>query len=76
LNYENKKTIDFEKLKNMVIMYTLGDDFIETLYEKKILRDKMRNVFTANCKKDYRIIYTKCNLRENFLTFPFGYKFQ
>ena len=40
----------------------------------KITRDKKeRNIVTKRTKKDYRIVYNKRVVKENYETVPYGY---
>lgn len=73
LNFEKKQTINFDKLKSMIFAFVSGEQMVETLYEKKILRNAEREVFTTTCKKDYRVVYTKRKMIDKFCTLPFGY---
>jgi len=75
LNYQNKKTINFDCLRRLIFEYCIfdGKNMYEKIFEKRILRDRNHLVFTEMRSKLYRIVYTKRTITPNFYTLPYGY---
>ena len=77
LNYDASKTI------NVDVMHDLVESYVESPNQQnkvtinipyKITRDKKeKNIVTKRTKKDYRIVYNKRIVKENYETVPYGY---
>ena len=76
LTYDASKIINVDTMRNFV------EDFVESHVQSKvtinipykITRDKKeRNIVTKRTKKDYRIVYNKRVVKENYETVPYGY---
>ena len=70
LNYRNSLTINFDTIKDIVInnrddVKTVRDDF-------KITRDHKR-LSTVHQDKDYRIVFDKRVLMQDYSTRPYGF---
>jgi len=74
LSVENKESVNFESLKDLVFQFcNQGNIFVKKILEKRILRDGEHTVYSEFRSKDYRVVYTKRSLIPAFYTFPFGY---
>ena len=76
LNYDASKTININVMRRLVDLYVdshvQGKVTINIPY--KITRDrKDRNIVTKRTKKDYRIVYNKRVVKDNYETVPYGY---
>lgn len=75
LNFANKQTVNFECIKELVQEFIDVEKVprIKMIYEKRIARDKNRNIVTKMVQKSYRIIYNKRSLFDDYTTLPYGY---
>ena len=76
LNYDASKTINVDVMRHLVELYVDChiQDKVTVTIPYKITRDKKeRNIVTKRTKKDYRIVYNKRVVRENYETVPYGY---
>jgi len=74
ITHENKKTVNFDSLKDMVIAFcTENEVIVKTIVENRILRNTNRSVVSKICSKDYRVVYSKRSVYPNYCTLPFGY---
>ena len=76
LTYDASKTINVDVMRDLVDLYvdshTQHKVTINIPY--KITRDKKeKNIVTKRTKKDYRIVYNKRIVKENYETVPYGY---
>ena len=72
LNHKNAKDINFKALKDMVT--GVGEKNITVTDNFKIVRDRCESkVFTQTQSKDYKIVYDKRVIVENYQTIPYGY---
>ena len=76
LTYDATKNININVMRNFVEQFV--DYHIQNKVTinipYKITRDrKERNIVTKRTKKDYRIVYNKRVVRENYETVPYGY---
>ena len=76
LTYDASKTINVDVMRDFVEQFV--DYHIQNKVTinipYKITRDrKERNIVTKRTKKDYRIVYNKRVVRENYETVPYGY---
>jgi len=70
LNYKNFLAINFDTVKDMVIGQR-KENVITT--NETICRDKKTtSLLTRTEEKEYRIIFDKRVIQENYGTFPFG----
>ena len=76
LNYNATKTINMDVMRHLVDSHVNGHNEEKVTVENphKITRDKKeRNIVTKKMKKDYRIVYNKRVITENYGTVPYGY---
>ena len=75
-------TYDASKIINIDVMRDFVEHFVDHHIQNKatinipykITRDrKERNIVTKRTKKDYRIVYNKRVVKENYETVPYGY---
>ncbi|XP_033106710.1 probable DNA polymerase [Anneissia japonica] len=72
LNFANSKKINFETVSNIV--KGIGPDIIKTFESNRITRKpKTRKIVNETSTKDYRIVYDKRIIIDNFKTLPYGY---
>ena len=76
LTYDATKTINIDVMRNFVeqfVDYRIQDKVTINI-PYKITRDKKeRNIVTKRTKKDYRIVYNKRVVKDNYETVPYGY---
>ena len=77
LTYDATKTINISTMRDLVDSYVIDGDRHEKVtitIPYKITRDKKeKNIVTKRTKKDYRIVYNKRVVKENYETVPYGY---
>ena len=76
LNYDASKTINVDVIRHLVDLYVdcYIQDKVTVGIPHKITRDKKeKNIVTKRTKKDYRIVYNKRVVKENYETVPYGY---
>ena len=77
LTYDACKTININTMRELVDSYVVDGDRHEKVtitIPYKITRDKKeKNIVTKRTKKDYRIVYNKRIVKENYETVPYGY---
>ena len=76
LNYDASKTINVDVMRHLVELYVDChiQDKVTINIPYKITRDKKeKNIVTKRTKKDYRIVYNKRVVKENYETVPYGY---
>ena len=76
LNYDASKTINVEVMRHLVELYVDYDEQEKVTINipYKITRDKKeKNIVTKRTKKDYRIVYNKRVVKDNYETVPYGY---
>ena len=76
LNYDASKTINVDVMRHLVELYVDChiQDKVTVNIPYKITRDKKeKNIVTKRTKKDYRIVYNKRVVKENYETVPYGY---
>ena len=76
LNYDASKTINADVMRHLVDLYVDChiQDKVTVNIPHKITRDKKeKNIVTKSMKKDYRIVYNKRVVKENYETVPYGY---
>ena len=76
LNYDASKTINVDVMRHLVDLYVDChiQDKVTINIPYKITRDrKERNIVTKRTKKDYRIVYNKRIVKDNYETVPYGY---
>ena len=76
LNYDASKTINVDVMRHLVDLYVDChiQDKLTVDIPHKITRDKKEmNIVTKRTKKDYRIVYNKRVVKENYETVPYGY---
>ena len=76
LNYDASKTINVDVMRHLVDLYADChiQDKVTVNIPYKITRDKKeKNIVTKRTKKDYRIVYNKRVVKENYETVPYGY---
>ena len=72
LNYRTQQDVNFEVMSNMV--RGVGPEIITVDIPFKIVRDrKDRNVITKSETKDYRVVYNKRVIVNNYDTVPYGF---
>ena len=76
LNYDATKKINMDVMRHLVDSHVNGHNEEKVTVENphKITRDKKeKNIVTKKMKKDYRIVYNKRVITENYGTLPYGY---
>ena len=76
LNYDASKTINVDVMRHLVDLYVDChiQDKVTINIPYKITRDKKeQNIVTKRTKKDYRIVYNKRIVKDNYETVPYGY---
>ena len=76
LNYDASKTINVDVMRHLVELYVDChiQDKVTVNIPYKITRDKKeKNIVTKRTKKDYRIVYNKRIVKDNYETVPYGY---
>ena len=72
LNYSASQVVNFESVKRLVT--TRSDNCIPITNPSKICRDKIkRKIYNKSESKNYRVVYTKRKLLDDFDTIPYGY---
>ena len=70
LNFKNAQLIHFESVNKMV--RGVGPNVITVTDESKIVRSEKKLLSTVQ-SKDYRIVFDKRVIRDDFTTVPYGY---
>ena len=76
LNYNATKKINMDVMRHLVDSHVNGynEEKVTVVNPHKITRDKKeKNIVTKKMKKDYRIVYNKRVITENYGTLPYGY---
>ena len=76
LNYDATKTINVDVTRHLVDLYANChiQDKVTVGIPHKITRDKKeKNIVTKRMEKDYRVVYNKRVVKENYETVPYGY---
>ena len=76
LNYDASKKINMDVMRHLVDSRVNGhnEEKVTVVNPYKITRDKKeKNIVTNKMKKDYRIVYNKRVITENYGTLPYGY---
>ena len=76
LNYDVSKTINVDVMRHLVELYVDChiQDKVTVNIPYKITHDKKeKNIVTKRTKKDYRIVYNKRIVKDNYETVPYGY---
>ena len=76
LTYDATKTINVTTMRELIESYVDHDEQkkVTITIPYKITRDKKeRNIVTKRTKKDYRVVYNKRVVKENYETVPYGY---
>ena len=76
LTYDATKSVNIDVMRNFVEQFVdyHDQDRVTINIPYKITRDrKERNIVTKRTKKDYRIVYNKRVVKENYETVPYGY---
>ena len=77
LTYDATLTLNIGTMRDLVDSYVIDGDRHEKVtinIPYKITRDKKeKNIVTKRTKKDYRVVYNKRVVNENYETVPYGY---
>ena len=77
LTYDASLTLNINTMRDLVDSYVIDGDHHEKVtitIPYKITRDKKeKNIVTKRTKKDYRVVYNKRVVKENYETVPYGY---
>ena len=77
LTYDASKTLNINVMRDLVDSYVIDGDRHEKVtitIPYKITRDKKeKNIVTKRTKKDYRVVYNKRIVKDNYETVPYGY---
>ena len=77
LTYDATLTLNINTMRELVDSYVSDGDRHEKVtinIPHKITRDKKeKNIVTKRTKKDYRVVYNKRIVKENYETVPYGY---
>ena len=72
MNYRTQQDVNFEVMSNMV--RGVGPEIITVDIPFKIVRNrKDKNVITKSETKDYRVVYNKRVIVNNYDTLPYGF---
>lgn len=71
LNYITQQDVNLKVMSNMV--KGVGQETISVNIPFKIVRDRNKSVFTRSETKDYRIVYIKRAIIDNFDTLSYGF---
>jgi len=70
LNYENSKVVDFTSLKNMILEDAPP---VHVHNAKRIKRKHGGIVVSEQETKEYKVVFKKRRLIDNFNSLPYGY---
>ena len=77
LTYDATLTLNVNTMRDLVESYVIDGDRNEKVtitIPYKITRDKKeKNIVTKRTKKDYRVVYNKRIVKDNYETVPYGY---
>ena len=73
LDFNNAKKFQFERFEQMVNNFGNDDTFLFD-YPGQIKRTKESHIYTVDIKKKYKTVNTKGLISQNFIVYPFGYK--
>ena len=77
LTYDATKILNIGTMRDLIDSYVIDGNRHEKLtinIPYKITRDKKeKNIVTKRTKKDYRVVYNKRVVKENYETVPYGY---
>ena len=75
LNFTSEQQVNFESMKQLLPTLTHKDEktTIPIHYPKKIQRLNPGTVVSKSSKKDYRLVYTKRVLCDDYTTKPYGF---
>ena len=72
LNYKNRQNVNFDVLKSFVTKRP--DASVSVLNTHKIVRDRdSARLLTTTARKDYRLVFDKRVIREDYVSYPYGY---
>ena len=72
LNYKNRQNVNFDVLKSFVTKRP--DALVSVLNTHKIVRDRdSARLLTTTERKDYRLVFDKRVIREDYVSYPYGY---
>ena len=77
LTYDARKTLNIGTMRDLVESYVVDgarNEKVTINIPNKITRDKKeKQIVTKRTKKDYRVVYNKRVVKENYETVPYGY---
>ena len=76
MNYATTKKLNLEVMRSVIHLYVNCGIQAKVTVDNpfKITRDKKnKKIITKRTKKDYRIVYNKRVVKENYVTVPYGY---
>ena len=76
LDYMTSEKLNYDAIRDLVHLYVDCDteEKVTSDIPFKITRDKKeKNIVTKRMKKDYRVVYNKRVITENYQTLPYGY---
>ena len=77
LTYDATKTLNIGTMRDLVDSYVVDgarNEKVTINIPNKIIRDKKeKHIVTKRTKKDYRVVYNKRVVNENYETVPYGY---
>jgi len=72
LNFTNSRLVNFDAVKDLIVNNT-GKSITVTI-PSKISRDsRKRKLYNRKEDKEYKIVYTKRVVKQDFWTYPYGY---
>ena len=75
LSYENSLKINFESMKQALFAWKEGKPLTYQTVSNMILRNKYEaTVYTRNVSKKYAVVYDKRVVRDDFTTYPYGFR--
>ena len=74
MNYSTSEIVNFAKLKSLVFEFVKNNSTVQTpVHFSRIERTKTRDVVTKLCTKNYRVVYDKRIVCNDFCTYPYGW---
>jgi len=73
LTYEICQTLNFDLVKKLIYAYVTHNPIIKKIYEKKLIKNNDRSIYSSESSKNYQIVFCKRKLFKEFESRPFGF---